>query len=109
MKRILFLALLISSSFLNAATLFNQKVAGIQQYGGDGLTIVYLQNDFVSPNSCSGGPWGNKAVLLRTSEPNSDRLLSVLLAAQMADKTVDVAVKNSCDGNTEVLHWVLVR
>jgi len=110
MKVLLRIAILmIACGEILAGTLFDQEISGIRQYGADGLTVIYLKNDFVSPNECNGGPWGNKAVLLRTSEPNSERILSVALAAQMAGRKVDVAVKNSCDANTESLHSILIK
>ncbi|WP_444996371.1 hypothetical protein [Aliikangiella sp. IMCC44359] len=93
----------------HAATLFDKEIDQVQQYGADALTIVYLKSEYASPNNCTNSIWGKKAVLIRSDDAHSEKLLSVALAAMMAGKKVDIGLVNSCDGVTEKVHYIKIK
>jgi hypothetical protein len=97
------------SGGVNAAGLLNMEIDQIQQYGADALTIIYFKSEYISPNNCTNSTWGKKAVLVRSASPHAEKMLSVALAAMMANKKVDVGLLNSCDAATEGVHYIRVK
>lgn len=110
MKKILLvLILIIFNNVVNAAALLDVEISRVQQYGADALTVIYLKNGYTSPHSCPNSLWGNKAVFIRSGEDNAEKVLSVALAAMIANKKVDIGLKSRCDAATESIHYIAIK